>query len=182
MITGSDLTEKRSSDLARPVQRLWLLNTSNGRILPWTPILAVKLNMVECTAAGDPTTPFKADDPYIIQETKSLADRISAAGGVEAADDDTLQDFGRSLTDQGDRKWKQLGSDAEDLPKLTVIEVSSRVQALVDAAHAEIHTMALSYYWKIAGLPTMKIFSFREVAYRYQRAKAWGMIGYEPSA
>ena len=180
MITGSDLTEERSSDLAKPVQRLWLLNESNGRILPWTPILAVKLNMVECDAAGDPTTPFQADDPYIIQETKSLADRITGAGG----DDSTLQDFGRSLTDQGNRKWKQLGSDAEDLPKLSgpVIEVSDRVQAMVDAAHAEIHTMALSYYWKIAGLPTMKIFSFREVAYRFQRAKAWGMIGYEPSA
>lgn len=90
-------------------QALWLLNLDNGRIFPWTTLLAVRRGFVDCTADGVPINPkdVPGDHPWIKQQTQGLADRMWDAG----ANPDTMQDFGRQLTDDAAAKFKSLDYD-----------------------------------------------------------------------
>jgi len=85
---------------------LYLLNLDNGRVLPWTALLAVKKNMVDCTEDGVPINPkdVLGNHPWILKQTKALRDRMAGAGATV----DTLEQMGRQLTEDGNRKFKSL--------------------------------------------------------------------------
>ena len=163
----TDLTKQqhRPGDLAKPADMLYLLHIETGRILPWTPILAVKPGMVDCDAVGNPINPqnVAGDDPYIIQETKNLAERMKIAG----ADANTLSDFGRHLTEQGEKKFRQLAYEnakarqLEHKPKTSQVDYShdpsmarieTKINRRAQEALEEIGDMALAYLHKLAGM------------------------------
>lgn len=103
-----------SKDLSKPNQSkgiakdeaLWLMNLDNGRIFPWTAILAVRKDFVDCTADGVPINPkdVPGHHPWIKRETEGLRDRMEYAG----ANPDTLADFGRQLSDDAAAKFNSL--------------------------------------------------------------------------
>jgi len=103
---SKDLTNlNKSKGLSGPGV-LWLLNLANGRVFPWTALLAVRKGFIDCTEDGQPVNPkdVPGDHPWIRQQTTGLRDHMRAAG----ANADTLQDFGRQLTDDTAAKFKSL--------------------------------------------------------------------------
>ena len=159
-------TQDRPGDLAAPAEMLYLLNVETGRILPWTPILAVKKGWVDCDALGNPLRrdDVQGDHPYIIQETRALRERMEAAG----ASPHTVEDFGRHLTEQGEEKFRRLEYEREEVaqiehrPSASHVEkhsddpIMARIEAKIDRmaqeALEEIGDMALAYLHHLAGL------------------------------
>ena len=85
---------------------LYLMNMDNGRVFPWTPLLAVRKGFVDCTADGIPINPdkVKGNDSWIMSQTKGLKDRMVNAG----ATDHTLAEMGRQLSEDAAAKFKSL--------------------------------------------------------------------------
>lgn len=144
-----DLTTSKNTDIATQ-ERLWLLNIKNGRVLEWTPILGTNKDYVDCTPEGEPINPndVPGNHPFIIKRTKGLRDQLGAAGG----DLDTLQTFGRILTDRGKRKLKALNynkvkgilentnimnSEAQYGLTGALIRISNRIDAHVELVHMD---------------------------------------------
>ena len=49
---SKNLTKPENNKGIAKDQALWLLNLENGRIFPWTTLLAVRKGFVDCTADG----------------------------------------------------------------------------------------------------------------------------------
>lgn len=141
----------KSKDLAKS-ELLWLLNLENGRVFPWTTLLSVKKGFIDCTEAGVPINPkdVPGDHPWIIQQTHGLADRMGSAG----ANADTLQDFGRQLTDDGNAKFKSLEYEHSKTLKLedsksaaqtgAMVRIYNKIDRMCERAQKEIKTMAFN--------------------------------------
>ena len=108
---------------------LWLLNLGNGRVFPWTALLAVRKGFVDCTKDGQPINPkdVPGNHPWILEQTQYLATRIRTAG----SNADTLQDFGRQLTEDGEKKFHSLEYKQAKSLKLESAKSASQVGALV---------------------------------------------------
>ena len=139
----------QKTDLAKERQ-LFLLNLDNGRIFPWTPLLAVRKHFIDCTADGKPINPkdVPGDHPWIKQSTESLRDRMVGAG----ANSDTLADFGRQLSDDAAAKFKALEFEKavkqlENIPAYNeaqvgaTIRINNKIDLLVARAKTEIRQM-----------------------------------------
>jgi len=147
-------------------QALWLLNLANGRIFPWSPLLAVRKGFVDCTADGKPINPkdVPGNHPWIREATLGVRDRMAEAGygaGMSKGSvDHMLADFGRQLTDDAAAKYKQLEYERanrlylesrmdqyEDKPRAAdqvgaTIRIDNKIDAMVKKAKAEIYQMA----------------------------------------
>lgn len=101
-----NLTKLDSSKGLANKHVLYLMNMKNGRVFPWTPLLAVRKGFVDCTVEGVPVNPdaVKGNDPWIMSQTNGLKDRMWGAGATDA----TLAEMGRQLTDDATAKFKSL--------------------------------------------------------------------------
>lgn len=182
---------KSGSALSSKSEMLYLLNLKNGRILPWSPILAVKRDMVDCDALGNIINPkdIPADHPYIRQEATALRNRLYDAAKIygSAAADHVVADFGRHLAEQGGRKLRQLAYDkAKDAGVDAVETKEAKEQALLpdnpylaglyeridkhaEQVKDEIEDMTLAALHVVAGIPYRR-YRRCEVAPSYIRA------------
>lgn len=147
----------QKTDLAKERQ-LFLLNLDNGRVLPWSPLLAVRPNFVDCTIDGQPINPkdVPGDHPWIKQSTENLRDRMANAGqGVgmsEATVDHMLEDMGRQLTEDAEAKFKSLAykraqqlqlEDQKSADQVgATVRINNKIDAMVAKAKLEIRQMA----------------------------------------
>lgn len=155
---SKDLTKPDQSKGIAKDEALWLLNLANGRVFPWTALLAVRKGFIDCTADGRPINPkdVPGDHPWIRKQTQGLADRMRKAG----ANADTLYDFGRQLTDDAAAKFKQLEYEkastrmlpgkADNLVDVKEagwvgmeIRVMNKIDAAAQRAKEEINAMAI---------------------------------------
>lgn len=139
----------QKTDLAKERQ-LFLLNLDNGRVLPWSPLLAVRPNFVDCTIDGQPINPkdVPGDHPWIKQSTENLRDRMANAG----ANPDTLADMGRQLTEDAEAKFKSLAykraqqlqlEDQKSADQVgATVRINNKIDAMVAKAKLEIRQMA----------------------------------------
>lgn len=139
-----------SRQIAEKSDEYWLLNTDNGRVFPWTAYLAVKTGFVDCNKDGIPVKGYediKHFKNHTKARTKDLYNRLSSAG----ADEDTLSQVGRQLTDDANKKFA-LGSDRtkqavieQKRPSAAgtgfIIRVYKKIDQRVDAAKREIDAM-----------------------------------------
>lgn len=102
---SKDLTKPDNHDLSTQ-KVLYLMNLSNGRVFPWSALLAVRKGFIDCTIDGQPINPkdVPGNHPWIRQQTQALASRMRFAG----ANPDTMEDFGRQLTEDAAAKFKTL--------------------------------------------------------------------------
>lgn len=174
----SDLIKQTGNkDIAKNPDPIYLLNTRNGRILMWTPILAVRKEFVDCDINGNPMNPqdVAADNPYIIQETKRVADDMAAVGGSP----DMVNEYGRMLIERGIEKFKSLESDGIHIKRLSndkqysivkgdsFYRVYERIDQMASDAIGEIQLMTLQYLRKLAG-HEYRDYSRNEVSYQWQ--------------
>lgn len=155
-----DLKKYGSSDIAVGKERLWLVNIETGHIIQWSPIQAVKQGMVDCDKNGNPINPadVPADHPFILEQTKGTADRMTRAG----ASPDTLRDFGRQLSEDGRKKFRALEYDKarakhkalyyDDRDCELVARRMKRTNDRAADAKLELHNMALEACRKL-GIP-----------------------------
>lgn len=143
---------------------LYLLNLENGRVFQWTALLAVRKNFVDCTDDGVPINPdwVKADHPWVRQQIKSLSERMRFAG----ANDDTMEDMGRQLTEDAAEKFKSLEYHQAKSYKIEYSDINSveirsqangaririynQIDKSCDLAKAKINLMAreaIHYIW-----------------------------------
>jgi len=147
----NDLTKPDNRTIAVDRERLWLVNTRTGHIMQWSPILAVKPGLVDCDARGNPINPadVPANHPFLVEQTKGAADRMKRAGAIP----DTLQEFGRSLSDQAAKKFRSIEYDKavkrnrveyyDDRDCELVARRLSNIERRAEDALYEIHCMAL---------------------------------------
>lgn len=158
----SDLVQRTGSrEIANNPDPRYLLNTRNGRVVMWQPILAVEKHMVDCDVQGNVIDRelVAADDPYIQQETKRVADNLVAAG----AKPDTVKEFGNMLTQRGIDKFKALEGQKKTIritdasrhksldPDDPFYRVYARIDQMASDAIGEIQLMTLQALRQQAG-------------------------------
>lgn len=148
-MTNKDLTKPNKNKGIAKDEALWLLNLDNGRIFPWTALLAVRKHFIDCTADGVPVNPkdVPGDHPWIRKQTQGLADRMRASG----ANVDTLQDFGRQLSDDAAAKFKTLAYERAQQLQLedqksaaqvgATVRIQNKIDRMVEHAKSDIREM-----------------------------------------
>ncbi|HFD86884.1 MAG TPA: hypothetical protein ENJ35_04315 [Gammaproteobacteria bacterium] len=141
------LTTKRASTDLATGEVLYVLNLRNMHVFPWTPLLAVDKDFVDCNEYGEPLRKedIPGDHPWIREQTQELHSMMKGAG----ADAVTLYDMGQSLTEQARAKYHSLNYDRAKemlLEKKVDITTGNRVidkiERMANAAIREIRAMA----------------------------------------
>lgn len=148
------LTVSKAKELAS-AKRLWLLNLDNGRVLCWSPILATNKRYVDCLQDG---TPVSASDvpgnhPWIRQTTLGVKMRLKS----EKADDDSIREFGRILTERGNEKFRALSYqgaektyiEANGNPVGPTIRINKNIDKRVAAAKKDLLQFSLRIRQKL---------------------------------
>ena len=145
---SKEIANSKAADIATNT-RLWLLNTKNGRILSWTPILATNKDYIDCLPDG---TPVRAGDvpgnhPWIRRTANALRNRL----GANNASDETIKEFGDILTERGNEKFKALVYDKvkavmiENNPEATgpMIRIVNNIERRVKEAKADLRLFSM---------------------------------------
>jgi len=165
--------------LEKHIDRRYLLNTKNGRVFLWTPVLSVKPGMVSCDENGTPTKALSLKDPYLKHQTAQLASQMAAAG----ASKDTVSEFGVLLDDLS-RDNRKIEKHSGDWPLFTGVKPEPEwmrgALALAEKAKLEIEALAVAGYWQISGRLNWQVKPPNEVSLAFQRQQAMEAIaGYD---
>jgi hypothetical protein len=163
--------------LEKHIDRRYLLNTKNGRVFPWMPILAVRPDMVPCNENGVPTKAPSLNDPYLKHQNAQLAQQLAAAG----AERETVMGFGMLLDDLSKAYGTtKIEKRSEDWARIAGFKQEPEwmrgALALAEKAKWEIEALAVAGYWQISGRMNWQVKPPNEVSLAFQRRQAMAAI------
>lgn len=157
--------------LEKHIDRRYLLNTKNGRVFPWMPVLSARPDMVPCDCNGQLVEQPPLTDPYIKHQTAQLAQQLAAAGAKR----ETVMGFGMLLDDLS-RDNLKIEKRSEDWPRIAEFKQEPEwmrgALALAEKAKREIEALAIAGYWQISGRMNWQVKPPNEVSLAFQRQQA----------